>query len=61
MQLITLAAAVLAVAPAVAIPPEDFGFPSAPNDTMLGVRYGSVNVREGDLLGPEGKDCPSPI
>ncbi|KAL9053764.1 MAG: hypothetical protein Q9162_004562 [Coniocarpon cinnabarinum] len=53
-----LAAALLALSPALAIPPEDFGFPSAPNDTALGVTFnpGSDNevvIMEAELLGPD--------
>ena len=44
-----------AIAPTLAIPPEDFGFPSAPNDTALTVAFtndGTTTVvQEGELFG----------
>lgn len=59
MHFTTLASlAALAASPVWAIPPESFGFPSAPNDTALVVSYtnnGNVtNVEEGILFGPGG-------
>ncbi|KAF7196696.1 Phosphatidylethanolamine-binding protein 4 [Pseudocercospora fuligena] len=45
----------LAIAPALAIPPPDFGFPEAPNDTALTAVFtttnGTVPVTEGALFG----------
>lgn len=48
-----------AICPTLAIPPESFGFPSAPNDTMLEVVFPQSNgtstmVREGELFGTGG-------
>lgn len=51
-----LAALALTVAPVFAIPPENFGFPSAPNDTALTVSFrqsngSSITVTEADEFG----------
>lgn len=51
-----LAALALAVSPALAIPPPNFGFPEAPNDTALTVTYPQGNgryipVTEAELFG----------
>lgn len=47
---------------ALAIPPEDFGFPSAPNDTALGVAFTTANnvtiVREAALYGVDTPASP---
>lgn len=58
MKLTQVVSLTLAVAPAFAIPPPDFGFPEAPNDTALEVAFqqesGSINfitVGEADLFG----------
>lgn len=42
------AAIVLATVPALAIPPPSFGFPEAPNDTMLTVDF----LQNGSTTGP---------
>ena len=45
----------LAIAPVLAIPPPDFGFPEAPNHTELSVTYqdngNTIVVKEADLFG----------
>lgn len=55
----TIATLLLATAPALAIPPEDFGFPSAPNDTALTITYNnngsSTTVTEAELFGYGGE------
>lgn len=58
MKLTTVAALVLAFVPALAVPPPDFGFPEAPNDTVLSVAFrqdsstlGYVTVTPGELFG----------
>ncbi|KIW87807.1 uncharacterized protein Z519_11391 [Cladophialophora bantiana CBS 173.52] len=47
----------LVISPALAIPPPDFGFPEAPNDTALSITYqnngNSVVVTEAELFGVE--------
>lgn len=49
----------LAAVSSYAIPPEDFGFPSAPNDTALTVTYpnngNSTTVTEAELFGVSGE------
>jgi len=44
-----------ALAPVLAIPPPDFGFPEAPNDTALSITYqdngNTIVVKEADLFG----------
>ncbi|KAK5948850.1 hypothetical protein OHC33_010101 [Knufia fluminis] len=47
----SLIAIALSLTPALAVPPEDFGFPSAPDDTILSVTYGSNAVQPGTLFG----------
>ena len=55
MRCSVLLLGVLAITPALAIPPPDFGFPEAPNHTELSVTYqdngNSVVVKEADLFG----------
>ena len=52
------AALAFAISPVFAIPPESFGFPSAPNDTALTVVYNTIGnlttISEAMLLGPNG-------
>lgn len=54
----TLLALALGV-PVLAIPPENFGFPSAPNDTILSVTYMNNGapflLAPGQLFGVDGK------
>lgn len=50
----SLIAIALSLTPALAVPPEDFGFPSAPDDTILSVTYGSNAVQPGTLFGIDG-------
>lgn len=46
-------------APALAVPPENFGFPSAPNNTVLSVTYTNNGapflLAPGQLFGVDGK------
>lgn len=56
-------AVLLAAAPALAIPPEDFGFPSAPNDTILSLAFihdgdDRTNVVAGAQYGYDSKSRP---
>lgn len=47
--------------PCLGIPPPDFGFPEAPNDTALSVTFqdngNSITVSEAELFGVNGKTC----
>ena len=56
---IVASALALAISPVLAIPPESFGFPSAPNDTQLTVVYNTdgnlTPINEAMLLGPDGQ------
>ena len=49
----------MSLSPVFAIPPESFGFPSAPNDTALSITYQNGNqqvvISEAELLGIDGK------
>lgn len=54
-----LSCLLLSAAPALAIPPPDFGFPEAPNHTELSITYQdggkSVVVTEAELFGVGSK------
>jgi len=51
----SLIALALSLTPALAIPPEDFGFPSSGDDTPLSVTYQTNAVQPGTLFGIDGK------
>lgn len=68
MRTTTLASATMALlTPALAIPPESFGFPSAPNDTMLTVTFPQgmngqpLTVQEAALYGVNPPDSEPTI
>jgi hypothetical protein len=52
----------LSVSPAFSIPPPDFGFPEAPNDTALTVTFSNngspLVVAEAQLFGVTGQSFP---
>jgi len=59
-----LIALALSIVPALAIPPEDFGFPTSEADTPLSVTYGSnteqsTTVEPGILFGIDGEHIRS--
>ena len=59
MKAYKLAALALALTPALAIPPDNFGFPNSDDDTPLSVRYTVDNVPQplqpGGLFGIDGE------
>jgi len=44
----------LSLMPALAIPPENFGFPSSEDDTVLSLNYQTHAVQPGMLFGIDG-------